>query len=127
MGSGNGRVGGPGQMTNSGLFRVAALGLAAALAFGAVAAAAPRIAGLSYPPSRALPDVAAWLQSETPISPAQVVDIGPSAVTAVAAVTPTREPRGFLANITSEAIDPEIESHDGIASWSIPVEVDCDR
>lgn len=113
-------------MTNSDVLRIAALGLSAALALGAAPAAAQAPA-LTYPRSRALPDVAAWLQSDTPVSPAQVVDIGPSAVTAVVAVTPTGEPRGFLATIDSEAMNPEIESHDGIASWSIPVEVDCDR
>ncbi|MDB5426860.1 MAG: hypothetical protein JWP23_1829 [Phenylobacterium sp.] len=114
-------------MTNSDLFRVAALGLSAALALAAAAPGAAQTTALSYPRSRALPDVAAWLQSDTPISPAQVVDISPSAVTAVVAVTPTGEPRGFLASINSEAMNPEIESHDGIASWSIPVEVDCNR
>jgi SPOR domain len=114
-------------MTNSDLFRTAAAGLATALALGGATPGAAQTPAFSYPRSRALPDVAAWLQSDTPILPGQVVDIGPSAVTAVVAVTPTGEPRGFLAAINSEAMDPQIESHDGIASWSIPVEVDCDR
>ncbi|WP_372785647.1 SPOR domain-containing protein [Phenylobacterium sp.] len=106
----------------------AALGLAAALALSAtVAPAAAEGSAINYPPSRSLADVAAWLQRDTPISPAQVVDISPSAVAAVVAVTPTGEPRGFLATIDYEAMNPEIESHDGIASWSIPVQVDCDR
>ena len=106
---------------------LAAFGLAAALAIGAAAPAAGQTGAVSYPPSRSLPDVAAWLRRDTPISPAQVVDISPSAVAAVVAVTPTGEPRGFLATIDYEAMNPEIESHDGIASWSIPVQVDCDR
>src|SRR5437899_726773 len=114
-------------MTDSDHFRVAALGLTAALALGASTVADAQTRALSYPRSRALGDVAAWLQSDTPILPAQVVDVGPSAVTAVVAVTPAGEPRGFLATINSEAVDPEIESHDGIASWSIPVEVNCNR
>jgi hypothetical protein len=71
--------------------------------------------------------VAAWLQKETPISPAQVVDISPSAITAMVTVTPTSKPRGFLATVDSEAVNPDIESHDGVSSWSIPVEVNCDQ
>ncbi len=93
-----------------------------------LAAAAPALAqDVSYPPSRALGDIAAWLQRETPILPGQVVDISPSAVTAVTAAQPTGQPRGFLANIVSEAVDPQILAHEEVASWSIPVEVDCDR
>jgi hypothetical protein len=106
---------------------LAAIGLVAALAVGAASPAAGQAAAISYPPSRSLSDVAAWLRRDTPISPAQVVDISPSAVAAVTAVTPTDAPRGFLATIDYEAMNPEIESHDGIASWSIPVQVDCDR
>ena len=108
--------------------------LALALSLGAaLAAAAPACAQtlpVSYPPSRALSDITGWLQRETPIAPGQVVDISPSAVTAVTAVTaaqPTGQPRGFLAAISSEALDPQILSHEGIASWSIPVEIDCDK
>jgi D-alanyl-D-alanine carboxypeptidase len=48
-------------------------------------------------------------------------------VAAVTAVTPTADSRGFLATIDYEALNPEIESRDGIASWSIPVQVDCNR
>lgn len=93
-----------------------------------LAASAPALAqDVSYPPSRALGDIAAWLQRDTPILPSQVVDVSPSAVTAVTAAQPTGQPRGFLANIVSEAVDPQILSHEDVASWSIPVEVDCDR
>jgi hypothetical protein len=103
-----------------------------ALALGAVVfiSAAPalgQVAPISYPPSRALGDVGAWLQRNTPIAPGQVVDISPSAVTAVTAAQPTGQPRGFLAGISSEALDPQILSHEGIASWSIPVEIDCEK
>jgi cell division septation protein DedD len=91
------------------------------------APAAAQTVPVSYPPSRALSDVGAWLQRETPIAPGQVVDVSPSAVTAVTGVQPTGQPRGFLANISSEALDPQILSHEAIASWSIPVEVDCDK
>lgn len=81
---------------------------------------------ISYPPSRAVKDVGAWLQRDTPLALSQVVDISPQAVTAVTGAQPMGERRGFLANISSEAMDPEILAHDGIVSWSIPVEIDCE-
>jgi hypothetical protein len=81
----------------------------------------------TYPKSRALPDVAAWIVSDTPLQLAQVVDVGPSAVTAVTSAAPTGDPRGFLANIVSEATDPSIGRQEDILSWRIPVEIDCDR
>nr|MEA2799644.1 hypothetical protein [Phenylobacterium sp.] len=115
------------RMIDSDRRPLAVLGLVAALAISAAVPAAGQAAAVSYPPSRSLSDVAAWLRRDTPISPAQVVDISPSAVAAVTAVTATTDPRGFLATIDYEAMNPEIESHDGIASWSIPVQVDCDR
>ncbi|WP_293377077.1 SPOR domain-containing protein [Phenylobacterium sp.] len=102
------------------------LGLAAAL----MAAAAPALAQgviVSYPASRSLADVGAWLQRDTPLQLPQVIDVSPSAVTAVLAAAPTGAPRGFVAQISSEAVDPQIASREGIASWSIPVDVDCDR
>ena len=117
-----------GWMNDNDRRSLAVLGLvAAALAISGVAPAAAQTAAISYPPSRSLSDVATWLKRDTPLSPAQVVDISPSAVAAVTAVTPTADPRGFLATIDYEALNPEIESHDGIASWSIPVQVDCNR
>lgn len=104
------------------------LAMPALLVVVAFAAAAPALAqDLSYPPSRALGDVGGWLQRDTPITLAQVVDVSPSAVTAITSATPTGAPRGFLANIVSEALDPQILAHEGVASWSIPVEIDCDR
>jgi hypothetical protein len=115
------------RMNDSGCRCLAVLGLAAALGIGAAAPAVGQAAPVSYPSSRSLSDVAAWLRRDTPISPAQVVDINPSAVAAITAVTPTGDPRGFLATIDYEAMNPEIESHDGIASWSLPVQVDCSR
>jgi len=114
------------------LGRSARLGLLAAAALtvaGPAVSQAPPLPApsVSYPPSRSLSDVFAWLKKETPITPAQVVDVSPSAVTAVIFSSPTGQPRGFLATIASEAVNPEIVSHDGIASWSIPAEVDCDK
>ncbi|MGZ3378263.1 MAG: SPOR domain-containing protein [Phenylobacterium sp.] len=103
-----------------------ALSLAAVLTAGASPASAQTVP-VSYPPSRALSDITAWLQRDTPITPGQVVDISPSAVTAITGAQPTGQPRGFLAAISSEALDPQILSHEGIASWSIPVEIDCDK
>jgi cell division septation protein DedD len=104
------------------------LAIPALLTALAVVAATPASAeDVSYPPSRALGDVGGWLQRETPIALAQVVDVSPSAVTAITTATPTGTPRGFLANISSEAVDPQILAHEAVASWSIPVEIDCDR
>jgi hypothetical protein len=104
--------------------RLAAAGLAAALLAGAAPALSQSI---DYPPSRSLSDIATWLQKDTPISLGQVVDVGPSAVTAVTSAVPTGQPRGFLANVASEALDPQIAGRESIAAWSIPVEVDCDK
>jgi hypothetical protein len=95
-----------------------------------VAHAAPALsqtAPVSFPPSRALSDVAAWLQRDTPLIPSQIVDVSPQAVTAVTSASPMGERRGFLADISSEAVDPQMLANDGIASWSIPVEVDCEK
>ena len=83
--------------------------------------------GATYPKSRASPDVAAWIVSDTPLQLPQVVDIGPSAVTAITSAAPTGEPRGFLANVASEALDPAIGQRENILSWRIPVEIDCER
>ncbi|WP_309604625.1 SPOR domain-containing protein [Phenylobacterium sp.] len=91
-------------------------------AFAAIAQTAP----VSYPPSRSMADVTAWIRSDTPLSPSQVVDVGVSAVTAVTASTPIGEPRGFLATVSSESLDPGIEGAQGIVSWSVPVQVDCE-
>lgn len=104
----------------------AVLGLAAALA-ACAAPAAGQTNSVSYPPSRALKDVTAWLQHDTPLAPAQVVDISPSAVTAVTSAAPMGQTRGFFATVSSEALDPQIVDQDALASWSIPVEVDCDK
>ncbi len=103
------------------LATVAALAVLAT-SFAAVAQTAP----ISYPPSRSMADVTAWIRSDTPLSPSQVVDVGISAVTAVTASTPIGDPRGFLATVSSESLDPGIEGAQGIASWSVPVQVDCD-
>jgi hypothetical protein len=102
------------------------LGLAAALVVQA-GPALSQTAPITYPPSRALSDVAAWLQRDTPLTPHQIVDVSPQAVTAVTSASPMGERRGFLANISSEAVDPQMLANDGIASWSIPVEVDCEK
>ena len=109
--------------------RLADLSLTALLGAGAacVAVSCAWAADITYPPSRSLADVATWLQRDTPLQPAQVVDVSPQAVTAITAASPMGQTRGFLASISSEAVDPAMLAHDGIASWSIPVEVDCDR
>lgn len=104
-----------------------AAGLALVLAFGAAAAAQADPLNVSYPRSRSLSDVGAWLASDTPIQAAQVVDVGPSAVTALTSSTPTGSPRGFIASIAAEALDPSIGRQEEIVSWTIPVEVDCEK
>lgn len=104
---------------------VLALALGLAGAAGQSALADPL--NVTYPRSRALSDIGAWLASDTPIQQAQVVDVGPSAVTAVTTSAPTGSPRGFLANIAAEALDPSIGRQEEIVSWTIPVEVDCEK
>ncbi len=105
--------------------RLKALGLAAALTLGTSPALAQDI--VSYPPSRALNAISAWLLRDTPLTLSQVVDVGPSAVTAVTTAAPMGETRGFIAILSSEALDPAVVSHDGISSWSIPVEIECEH
>jgi hypothetical protein len=100
---------------------------AALLAMAAATSASAQGVNASYPKSRALPDVAAWIASDTPLQLSQVVDVGPAAITAVTSAAPTGDPRGFLANIASEAVDPAIGRQEEILSWKIPVEIDCDR
>ena len=106
--------------------------LTATLALIPVAAAlaqpaAPSTASATYPASRSLPDISSWLMTDTPLVASQVVDIGPSAVTAITASTPTGVPRGFSAQISAETLDPSIGAQDLVLSWSIPVDVDCDN
>lgn len=115
-----------GYLSNSTARRLAGLGFVVGIA-GFAAPALGQTASISYPPSRSLGDISAWLQRDTPILPGQVVDISPSAVTAVTSLTPMGETRGFLASISSEATDPSVLAREGIAAWTIPVEVDCDR
>jgi cell division septation protein DedD len=115
-----------GHMIKITLGRLAGAGMALAIAGGAAPAMA-QSAKVSYPASRSLNDLAAWLQRDTPLAPNQIVDVSPAALTAITSASPMGETRGFLANISSEAVDPDVLSHEGIASWSIPVEVDCEK
>lgn len=106
----------------------ATAGLAIVLtAAGATPAFAQSTAAATYPASRSLADIASWLRTETPLVASQVVDIGPSAVTAITASAPLGQPRGFTAQVSAETLDPTIGAQDLVLSWSIPVEVDCDR
>jgi cell division septation protein DedD len=101
--------------------------IAVGVLLSTAAPAAGQSIGATYPKSRALSDVAAWIVSDTPLQLSQVVDAGPSAVTAVTSAAPTGEPRGFLANIAAEALDPSIGKQEDNLSWTIPVEIDCDK
>ncbi len=115
-----------GQSTTIVVRRLAGLGLAAGLVLSGIPALGQDL-NVSYPPSRAINDIANWLQHDTPLGLPQVVDISPSAVTAVTSAAPMGQIKGFLAALSSEALDPTVVSHDGIASWTIAVEVDCDN
>jgi hypothetical protein len=101
--------------------------LLSAAALAAAAPAAAQTVGATYPKSRALSDVGAWITTDTPLQLSQIVDVGPSAVTAVTSSTPTGDPRGFIVSIASEATDPAIGKQEDILSWKIPVEIDCER
>lgn len=116
-----------GRNINVAIRRRAGLGFAAAALAISAAPALGQTNAVSFPPSRALKDVTAWLQRDTPLVPAQVVDIGPSAITAVTSTAPMGQTHGFFATVSSEALDPHIVDEDALASWSIPVEVDCDK
>ena len=106
----------------------ATAGLAIALAAaGATPSFAQSTASATYPASRSLADISSWLRTDTPLVASQVVDIGPSAVTAITASAPLGQPRGFTAQVSAETLDPTIGAQDLVLSWSIPVEVDCDR
>jgi len=111
-----------GLLTKTAAARLAGL-IAAAIAASATVATAQGV--ITFPPSRSLSDIAAWLSRDTPLTPAQIVDVSPAAVTAITSATPMGATRGFRASISSEAVDPRMLAHDGIASWTIPVEVDC--
>lgn len=104
--------------------RLAALGIAVVLVSWEAGPAAGQTP-ITYPASLAPTDVAAWLRRDTPLSPGQVVDVAASAVTAIVSSEPTKDPRGFIAILHAEALDPGIQKEEGIASWSIPVELDC--
>lgn len=111
-----------------GILQAATAGLAMAFAAaGATPPAAPSTANATYPASRSLADIASWLRTDTPLVASQVVDIGPSAVTAITASAPLGQPRGFTAQVSAETLDPTIGAQDMVLSWSIPVDVDCDR
>lgn len=104
--------------------RLSALGIAVVLVSWEAGPAAGQSA-ITYPASLAPADVAAWLRRDTPILPGQVVDVAASAVTAIVSSEPTKDPRGFIAILHAEALDPGIRNEEGVASWSIPVELDC--
>jgi hypothetical protein len=106
------------------LRRLAALGIAVVLVSWEAGPAAGQ-SPITYPASLAPADVAAWLRRDTPISPDQVVDVAASAVTAIVSSESTKDPRGFIAILHAEALDPGIQNEEGVASWSIPVELDC--
>jgi hypothetical protein len=66
-----------------------------------------------------------WLKQETDITPAQVIAVSPSAVTAVLGTIETRVPDGIRMALRAEAIDPKVSDREGVLSWHMLVEVDC--
>jgi len=107
--------------------RLAGPGLLLGLTLAGAQPAAAQAALASYPASKSPADVAAWLPRATPLLAAQVVDLNTASVTAVTSSTPTQAPRGFQAQVRAEALDPDILAREGILSWSITVEFDCDQ
>src|SRR3546814_7273546 len=59
------------------------------------------------------------------LSPAQVVAVSASAVTAVLGTIKTAEPKGLRMALRTEAIDPQVSAREGVLSWHMQVEVDC--
>ena len=95
-------------------------GAAAVVMLGTISAVAAEPGAVSYPRSRALADIGAWIASDTPLSAAQIVDVGPSAVTAVTGSSPSGQTRGFMATIAAGLFDK------GYRYFKIKVEGDLD-
>ena len=71
-------------------------------------------------------DLVGWLRRETDITPAQVVAVSPSAVTAVLGAIETASPRGVRMALRAEAIDAQVSDREGALSWHMVVEADCE-
>ncbi len=90
------------------------------------------LAGAQTPQTPAFPvttdrqDLVGWLRRETDITPAQVVAVSPSAVTAVLGAIDTASPRGMRMALRAEAIDAEVSAREGMLSWHMVVEADCE-
>jgi hypothetical protein len=98
------------------------LGLAALfLAGSAVAQTDPAI----YPKSLSRADVVGWLDRQTDVGAAQVVDVSASAVTAIVSAQPTGPRRGFKTVIRAQTLDPDFVAKQGVLAWTMPVDLDC--
>jgi hypothetical protein len=107
----------------AGATALAGLGLALTAA-GPACAEAPQ-ATPSFPRAMDRQILVDWLRQETDITPAQVVAVSPSAVTAVLGTIETTSPKGLRMSLRAEAIDVQVSDREGVLSWHMLVEVDC--
>jgi hypothetical protein len=101
--------------------RVAMVGAVCA-SFGMGGAAA---AQASFPAAPEGEPLMSWLRRETDITPAQVVAISPSAITAVISTYPTGDPPGMRVVVRAEALSAMAQGRDGVLSWHVSVATDC--
>lgn len=80
----------------------------------------------TFPMAMDRQDLIAWLRLETDITPAQVVAVSPSAVTAVLGAIETTNPRGLRMALRAEAIDAQVSAREDALSWHMVVEADCE-
>lgn len=80
----------------------------------------------TFPVAMDRQDLIAWLRRETDITPAQVVAVSPSAVTAVLGAIETTNPRGLRMALRAEAIDAQVSAREDALSWHMVVEADCE-
>lgn len=83
-------------------------------------------ASATFPLGMDRQDLVGWLRRETDITPAQVVAVSPSAVTAVLGAIETTSPRGLRMALRAEAIDAQVSDREGALSWHMVVEADCE-
>lgn len=91
-------------------------------ALGAPALAEPAAA---FPATVDRAGLTAWLSQETDLTPAQVIAVSPSTVTAVLGAIEAAPPNGVRVTLRAEAIDPKVGDREGMLSWHVLVQVDC--
>ena len=103
----------------------ALVGLGLALAAAGLARAEGAQGAPTFPRAIDRQVLVDWLRQETDITPAQVVAVSPSAVTAVLGTIQTASPKGLRMALRAEAIDAQVSDREGVLSWHMLVEVDC--